>query len=305
MDAGERFAALSALPFEGRRNGGPTGTRIGAIGQVGAVFRQRALLGLLVRRDLKARYKDSALGFLWALAKPLTQIAIYYIVIGHFLGAARGIPDFAIYVFTGLTVYMLFSQIVSGATGSILANAGLVKKVAVPRELYPLASVGGALFDFAIQVVVLIFATIVVGAFPWTPELLMAIPAFLLLLVYATAIGLALAAINVFLRDIGYLIDIVLMVLMWMSPILYSWGMVRDTLSPLPGGSVLVEIYTNNPVTLAVLGFQRAFWTAGHDMPSPPDLLLRIGIALVIGILLLVVGHWVFRRLQGNFAQEL
>ncbi|MES1169688.1 MAG: ABC transporter permease, partial [Leifsonia sp.] len=80
------------------------------------IFRHRELLSLLVRRDLKSRYKDSVLGFVWTLVRPLTQLLIYAIVIGQVLGAARNIPDFAIYVFTGLTVYSLFSEIISGTT---------------------------------------------------------------------------------------------------------------------------------------------------------------------------------------------
>jgi len=306
MEAEERFVALSAEPFTGRRNGGPTESSIGAVGQIREIFRNRELLNLLVRRDLKARYKDSALGFLWAFARPLTQLLIYYVVIGHFLGAAKGIPDFAIYVFTGITAYLLFQEILSSGTNSILANAGLVRKVAVPREIYPLASVGGALFNFAIQIGILVIGTIAMGVFPWTAELLYAIPSTLLVVIYGTALALLLSAANVYLRDIGYLTDVLLMVLMWASPVLYAWQSVRDILAPMAGGDVLLGIYTANPLTLAVLGFQRAFWISGHDAVAYPDqLLLWIGIAIVVGLVLLTFCHWVFRRLQGNFAQEL
>ncbi len=171
MNAEARFAALEEQPFRGRRNGGPTESSIGAIGQVHEVFRNRELLGLLVRRDLKARYKDSALGFLWTLARPLTQLAIFYLVIGEVLGAARGIPSFAIYIYSGITAYGLFNEIVAGGTNSIMANSGLVKKVAVPREIYPLASVGGALVNFAVQIAILVIFTLILGEFPLTLDL--------------------------------------------------------------------------------------------------------------------------------------
>lgn len=306
LDPATRYAALAERPFHGRRRGGPTEASIGAIGQLREVLRHREVLDLLVRRDLKARYKDSVLGILWALARPLTQLAIYVLVIGHFLGAARGIPGFAIYVFTGLATYSLFSEIVSGATGSIIANAGLVKKVAVPREIYPLASVGGALFNFGIQLVVLILATLVLGAFPLSWNLLYAIPGILLAAIYGTALGLILAAWMVYLRDLGFLVEVGLMVLMWLSPILYSWSMVRDVALGVPGGAVLLEIYTDNPITLAVLAMQQAFWKDGWGVAEYPEhLLLRIGIALAVGLALLAVSHWGFRRLQGDFAQEL
>src|SRR5690606_4955539 len=119
------------------------------------VLGRRELLGLLVRRDLKARYKGSALGFLWSFIRPLTQLLIYYVVVGQFLQAARGIPDFAVYIFCGLTIFGLFSETLAGASTSIISNQGLIKKIALPREIFPLASVGSALFNFAVQLLVL------------------------------------------------------------------------------------------------------------------------------------------------------
>lgn len=300
MNAQERFAALEAQPFR-RVDGRAQGFR-GSLRSVRQVFQHREMLSLLVRRDLKSKYKDSALGFLWTLVRPLTQLVIYYVVIGKFLRAADGIPDFAIYVFTGLTAYGLFSETVSSATQSIVSNSGLIKKVSLPREVFPLASVGSALFNFSIQLGILIVATLVLGVFPLSLEILYVIPATLVILVYATALGLLLSAVNVYLRDVGYLMEVVLLVLMWASPIVYSWSMAKGVL----GESFLLEVYTNNPVTLAVLGFQRAFWIAGHEGAAyPDDLLLRMAIAFIIGLGLLILSQRVFTRLQGNFAQEL
>jgi ABC-2 type transport system permease protein len=259
------------------------------------------MLDLLVKRDLKARYKDSALGFLWALARPLVQLAIYFVVLGHFLGAARGIPDFAIYVFTGLTAMGLFQEIAVGGTGAVLANAGLVKKVYMPRELFPLASTGSALFNFAIQFVVLLAATVVVGKIPVHAELLYAVPALLVVLVYGLAFALLFSAVNVYLRDTQYLVEVATMLLFWMSPVVYAWQMVQGVIS----NPLVLEIYTNNPLTLAVLGFQRAFWLSGEDLSYPSHLAIRLCVALVVGVLALFLAHRVFARLQGNFAQEL
>lgn len=265
------------------------------------ILSQRQLLGLLVRRDLKARYKDSALGFFWSLARPLLQLAIYFVVMGHFLQAAKGIPDFAVYIFAGLTAMGLFTDILIGGTGSILANAGLVKKVYLPREVFPLASVGSGLFNFGIQLIVLLFATLLVGHLPVHWDFFYVVPALLLLLVYATAGALLFSAVNVYLRDMQYLVEVGTMLLFWASPVVYSWQMVTSMVT----SSVLVEVYTDNPLTLAVLGFQRAFWIAGEDSAFPPDLLLRMAIAIVIGVVLLILSHRVFLRLQGNFAQEM
>lgn len=295
-----RFATLTATPMRS----------VGSVSGLGArsvwralkdVADHREMLDLLIRRDLKARYKDSALGFLWALARPLVQLAIYFVVLGHFLGAARGIPDFAVFVFTGLTAMGLFQEIAVGGTGSIIANAGLVKKVYMPRELFPLASTGSALFNFGVQLIVLLIATILAGAVPFHLDILYAVPSLAVILIYGLAFALFFSAINVYLRDMQYLVEVGTLLLFWMSPVVYSWQMVAGIIT----NPVLLEIYTNNPLTLAIIGFQRAFWTAGDEMQQPSHLLLRLGIALVVGLLLLFVSHRVFLRLQGDFAQEL
>ncbi|MBN9178523.1 MAG: ABC transporter permease [Microbacterium sp.] len=297
-EAASRLRRLGELPLD----------RVGSAGGAGAgwkairsIFSHREMLGLLVRRDLKARYKDSALGFFWSLIRPLIQLAIYFVVMGQFLGAAKNIPDFAVYVFAGLSALGLFTEIVVGGTSSVLTNAGLVKKVYLPREVFPLSSVGSALFNFGIQILVLLIATIVVAKPPVHWQLVYFPPALLLLVVYGTALALLCSAVNVYLRDTQYLVEVVTMLLFWASPVVYSWEMVK-TLVPSPA---LLEVYTNNPLTLAVLGFQRAFWVSGDSVEWPGGLMTRTLVALVIGIVFLLFCHRVFVRLQGNFAQEL
>lgn len=301
MTAQERFEALRQQPLV--QIGSSDGKVGNSLDALRGVFQHRQMLSLLVRRDIKSRYKDSSLGFVWALIRPLTQLAIYYVVMGKILGAERGIPDFAIYVYTGLTAYGLFSEIVGGGTSSIVGNAGLIKKIYLPREVFPLASVGSALFNFFVQLLILITATVVLGHPPISADAIYFIPALLLLLVWGAAFAILLSAMNVYLRDVQYLVEVALMLLMWASPIVYSWVMVND-IAPNQG---IVEIYTNNPVTLAVLGFQRAFWMSGHDIAnsSPPDLMARMLIAIAAGAVALVLAQRVFARLQGNFAQEL
>ncbi|MGX5770691.1 ABC transporter permease [Microbacterium trichothecenolyticum] len=296
----DRFRRLAETPM--RSVGAPVGIRPqDVLASVRDLLSQREMLDLLVRRDLKAKYKDSALGFLWSLARPLLQLAIYFVVVGQFLSAARGIPDFAVYIFSGLIAIGLFTEIVVGGTGSILANAGLVKKVYLPREVFPLASVGSALFNFLIQLLVLLGATLLVRKPPLHPEVLYALPAFAVLVVYGTAFGLLFSALNVYLRDVQYLVEVGTMLLFWASPVVYSWQMVSTSIS----SPFWLNVYTNNPLTLAVIGFQEAFWVAGEDAVQPDDLLLRLLVALAIGIVLVFASHRVFLRLQGNFAQEI
>ena len=292
----ERLAAEPLVP-----SGPVTGFVGGTADSIRGVWRYRELLDLLVKRELKSRYKDSALGFVWSLVRPLTQLLVYYIAIGKFLGAERSIPDFAIYIFTGLTAWGLFSEIVAAGTGSIVANGGLVKKIYLPREVFPLSVIGSAFFNFVIQMVILVIAAFVVNAPPTLAGWGYVVLGTALLLIYATAAAFLLSAINVYLRDVQYLVEVVLMVGFWISPIVYAWSFVHDALS----SDLLNNLYLANPVTLAVLAFQRGIWVAGADLPQPTDLGLRIVIAIAIGLPLLWICQRVFARLQSNFAQEL
>lgn len=298
-EAQARNARLSEEPWQTSESARSLFT--GTVRSLRDIAAQRELLGLLVRRELKARYKDSSLGFLWSLLRPLSILIVYYVAIGKFLGAERAIPDFAIYIFTGLTVWQLFSEIVSSSTGSIVGNAGLVRKVYLPREVFPLSTVGSALFTFGTQLLILVVAVLVVGRVPTGSRLWFLPLSLAVVLVFATAFGLALAAINVYLRDVQYLVEICLTILFWASPVVYSWRLVSDTL----GDSWLADVYLNNPVTLAVLGMQRAMWVAGTDEPFPDGLGTRLVIALLVGSVLLWLSQRLFNRLEGNFAQEL
>jgi ABC-2 type transport system permease protein len=261
----------------------------------------RELLGLLVRRELKAKYKDSTLGFLWTLIRPLTLLLVYYVAIGKFLGAERSIPDFAIYIFTGLIAWQLFLEIVSGGTGSIVGNAGLIKKVYLPREVFPLSVVGGAVFTLATQFLVLAVALVVTGSVPTGPRLLFVPLALAVLLVYGTALALVLSAVNVYLRDVQYLVEVGLMVFFWLSPIVYSWELVQSAVP----SETIQQLYLANPVTAAVLGMQRGLWTGGTDEFFPPDLASRLFVMLGIGLVLLWLAQRAFARLEANFAQEI
>lgn len=294
----ERAARLAGLDWQDA--GSPPSTWAGIMASFRDIWSRRELLGMLTRRELKARYKDSTLGFLWSLARPLTQLLIYYVVVGQFLGAARAIDNFAIYVFAGLTIYTLFSEIVASGTGSILANAGLVKKVYLPREVFPLATIGSSLFNFVIQLAILLIAALFVGTMRLDASLLFAFGSTALILIYGGALALVLSASNVYLRDIQYLVEVVLLLLMWASPIVYSLEQVATVLP-----DWALQVFIDNPITLAVLGFHVTFWSAADIGITTADLAIRMIAAGLIGLVLLFVAQRVFARLQGDFAQEL
>lgn len=268
------------------------------------IWERRDLLSRLVRREIRARYKDSVLGVVWSLVRPLVSLLIYYLVIGKVLGAERGINDFAIYVFTGLTVWQLVSECLASTTGSVVGNSGIIKKIQLPREIFPLAAIGASLFNFLMQFVILIIAAVIAavanGHELFTLRLLYLPLALAVIVIWSTALGLVLSAANVYLRDIQYLVEVALLVGMWASPIVYSWEMVTRY-----AGHLLQELYLSNPVTLAVLGFQQAIWTAGFDEPLPSHFIMRLLIALLVGGIALILSQRVFAVMQRDFAQEL
>jgi ABC-2 type transport system permease protein len=301
----ERAAKIAALPLvEVNRR---TTLLHGTAGSIREIWQYRELLGRLVKREVKVRYKDSSLGILWSLFRPLVQLLIYYFAIGQVLGAARSVPDFAIFVFIGLTMWALFSEILASATVSIIGNSGLVKKVYLPREIFPLASVGSAFVNFCIQLVVLLLGIALLSYFQFGWTLLYAPAAVATILVYGTALGFALSALNVYFRDVQHFTEIFILIFFWVSPIVYSFTFVHNELQ----GNWLEQLYLANPITIAVIAAQKALWAAGSTevngmVQAWPDFLsLRLLIAFLVGLVLLWLAHRLFARIQGNFAQEL
>lgn len=300
--AKRRIAGIASLPLE--RVGRPRGFVRGISTASREVWQRRELVLLLSRREVRARYKDSSLGLMWSLARPLAQLAVYYFAIGKVLGVSRSIPQFAIFVFIGLAAWTFYTELIQQATTSITSNGGLVKKVYLPREVFPLASAGSALFTFAVQFVVLLGAMLLMRQLPRPSDLGYAALGFAVIAVLGLAVGLALAALNVYLRDVEHLIEVLFVVMFWASPIVYSFSFVDKALK----GSWIETAYLSNPATIAILGLQRGLWTAGNTGATkgvyPENLTLLLVIALVASLVLLVLAQALFARLQGNFAQE-
>lgn len=304
---GHSSVDVGELPFE----------RVNAVAHLGTgaakireIWQHRELLGQLVRKELKVKYKDSVLGFLWTLLRPLLQLLVYSVAIGLFLGSSRVIPEFGVFLFTGLLVWTLFTDIIGGCTGSIVGNAGLVKKVYFPRELFPLSVVGAALVNFALQVTVLIGAYVITWHWPRPVNLALVPLALLVLVLFSVALGLVLAAANVYLRDVTYLVEVGLLLWFWMTPIVYDWTKVKTQLVDQNSLGWLFHLYLINPMANVVLAFQRALWPGGSTAKGAAfyysgDLYLRLALLAVACCGLIWLAQWVFTRAQGNFAQEL
>jgi len=297
--AERRMADLAAQPLVAV--GPKPGLFRGTVASIRDIWAHRELTGLLVKRELRARYKNSSLGFVWSMLKPLAQLLVYYFVIGGLMKFGQNTPDFGIYIFAGLTVWTIFNEMVTGGTGSIVANSGLVKKVYLPREVFPLSTVGASLVNFGIQLGILLAFTAIAGAFPTTARILYVPLGLLLILTFGSALALVLSAVNVYMRDMQHLVEIAMMLLFWASPIIYPYSLVAERF----GSSWVQELYLANPVTLAVLAFQRGTWVRGAGEPFPDQMGVRVLVATAICVAFLWLAQRIFARAEGNFAQEL
>lgn len=283
--------------------------RPGVSGGLADVVRARFLLKLLVRKELKVRYRGSVLGLLWSYVKPGVQFFVFYLALGVFLGLERsarnpdGLANYAIYLFSGIVLINFFTEALSNASRSIVGNGGLIKKIYLPRQLFPVASVWVSAVHFFPQVVILLVACVASGWHPTVFQLGAAVLGFVIVALLATGLGLLFGAANVYFRDSENFVDMLLMIATWASPVMYSWTMVYDKL-----GASWYTLYQLNPITIAVETFHYAFWLPTTDGSAgiPPHLLsLWIPVGLLVSAAVLVWGQLTFRRLEGRFAQEL
>jgi ABC-2 type transport system permease protein len=269
------------------------------------------LLAELVRKDLKVKYKNSALGFLWSLANPLLYLAVFTLVFEGFLD--NGISWFAVLFMSGLLVWNLFNLATLSATGAVVGNANLVRKVRFPRIVLPLASVGFAGVHFALQM--LVFLVFLVPVYPeaFGPQLWLVVPALAVALTFTVAMSLLASALNVRFRDVEHLLEIALLAWFWLTPIVYRVALVQEQFSQAPW---LFKVYMANPMTAVVVAMQRAIYRFPVSTKDgrvlqvlPADgygfYLRWLGVAAVISVVLLGIGLWTFRRLQADFAEEL
>lgn len=266
------------------------------------VFNRRYLLSLIVRKEVQIRYRGSVLGWMWSYVKPLVQFVVFYVAIGVFLGMNGRVDFFPIYLLAGITVVTFFNEAFSNGTRSLVDNAALIKKIYLPREMFPVSSMLIAAVNTIPQIIVVIVIALFFG---WVPSLLQVgaiLLALVIVSVLATGLGLFFGAINVTFRDAQSFVEIIVMMAVWASPVMYQWEMVADAVP-----DWLFVLYRLNPLTPAVELFHYGIWFPLD--PGGAQLLPQLGlysaIALSISLVMLVVGQSVFRRLEGRFAQDL
>ena len=250
------------------------------------LWRYRELVYFLTWRDLKVRYKQTALGAAWAILQPFLSMVVFSIFFGGLLKVSSGDVPYPIFSYTGLLPWIMFSKALTDASRSLVVNRNMITKVYFPRMVIPMSPIFASMVDFVIAFVILlgmmIFYRITPTTAVWT------LPLFLILaLVTALGVGLWLSSLNVIYRDIGYILPFLTQLWFYVTPIVYSATIVPEQWRIL---------YALNPMVGVVEGFRWAL--LGTDTAPGPI----VAVSALIAVLLLITGMYYFRRMERNFA---
>lgn len=270
------------------------------------IWRYRELVVSLIGKELKVRYKNSVLGFLWSMVQPVFLLLVYSMVFS-ILGA--GFEDFAIWLLCGLIVWTMTSTAMSTSAQSITSNGYLVSKVAFPRVVLPISTLGSALVHFLLQLATLAVILLVVRhPVAWSHVWLVPL-ALVTTVIVCAGVGIMLSALNVYARDTQHLLDMLLVAWFWLTPVLYQYERASQwfTSHGFPAWLPLV-----NPMTSVVIALQRSIYgsTSAGATALLPDLSAwwyarNLLIVAMIASLVTVIALRVFDRAEGNFAEVL
>jgi lipopolysaccharide transport system permease protein len=240
---------------------------------VAELWKFRELIALLVQRDLKVRYKRSVLGMGWTLVNPLLQMLVYTLVFSTIMRV--GVPQFPVFLLAGLLPWTLISVSVTGSAHCLLNNQGLIRKVAVPQMVYPLAVVASKLVDLVLSLVPFTVLALALGR-PPGPAWLFLAPALALVAVFSVGLALLFSSLTVFYRDMRHLIDILIQVWFYVTPVIYP----PEFLEKLPQVWMRAALLAN-PATPLVRLFQLAL----YEGRAPSLALLGGATASAVGVL--------------------
>jgi lipopolysaccharide transport system permease protein len=250
------------------------------------LYGYRELMYNLVMREIKARYKQTVLGASWAILQPLALMIVFTIVFSHFARIpSDGIP-YPLFSYAALLPWTFFAGSLSRGVGSLVANQALVRKIYFPREIMPLAAVAAGLVDFLIASALFVGMLVYYGV-PLTQNALLFIPIFVIQVTFVLGIVLLLAPLNVFYRDIGHVMPLLIQVWMFASPILYPLSMVPERFRGL---------YALNPMVGIIDGYRKTLIQG-----LPPDFAALQSAAAVAAVCFLG-GIVLFKRLEFKLA---
>lgn len=261
----------------------------------------RELLINLTLREIRGKYKRTALGQAWSLVNPIAQMAIYSLVFGFVLrsnpgpGQPSGLDVFALWLSCALLPWLFFANVVSGGMGALVSNSNLIKKVYFPRETLVISNTMSWLYTFVIEMAVLTTAIVIFGGAPWAYLPLLAV-AMVVLALFGLGIALLLSVANVYFRDTQHFVAILLQLWFYATPIIYPGALVQGKTA---SHGWIFFLYRLNPMER----FAEVFRNLLYDNRLP-----HVGDAVAVTVAAaasLLIGSWVFRSHVGRLAEEL
>lgn len=253
------------------------------------LYQYRELLQSNIKKDIRGKYKGSVLGIIWSFLNPLLQVFVYYLVFPYLMGNV--IPNYLIYLITGLIPWTFFLNTVTGGTRCIKDNAGIIKKVYFPREILMVSQVCSGLVNFFIScVIVLLFC--IFGGVGISIHLLMVPVIALIQSIFTLGLILILGSIEPYIQDLEFIVQFALQMGFYGAPVIYP-------IAQFANAGFLLKIIQCNPMTVLLNAYRDCFLY--HVWPDPVKLL----IVLALSLILVLIGFAVFRKLERNFAEAL
>lgn len=246
----------------------------------------KELLAELTKREIKARYKQSVLGYAWVILNPFFQMLVMAFVFSKILRITNLSVPYALFLYVGLLPWNLFAASISSSMNSLVSNGSLLTKIYFPREVFVLSTIAAKIVDFLLAsiVLVLFFAFFHQQI---TLNILWVIPIFMIQQLFTYGLSLILAAFNLFYRDIQYLFGLVLLTWMYLTPVIYPIEMFPEQYR---------WIFKLNPMAVFINAYRQVM--LGGGMPN----LTSLGIALLLSMIMVIGGYKIFKRLEGMFA---
>lgn len=256
------------------------------------LYEYREMIISLVRKDLRGRYKGSVLGFLWTFINPLLQLIVYTIVFSIIMNTSY--EQYYLFLFVALVPWMFFSSSVTDGAASILKEKDMVKKIYFPREVLPISTVTSGFVNMILTFIV-VFVVVIISGRGLNPLALLCLPV-VMIVEYILCLGIALivSSITVYLRDLQYILGIFVMALQYLTPVMYGVDMVERS----SAGKWLIMMFNLNPMTPIIKIYRQIIYYG--EVPELGSLL----IAVAVGVVFIVVGEILFKRLQKGFAEE-
>lgn len=243
------------------------------------------LLAQLTAREIKARYKQSFIGYAWVLLNPLAQLVVYSFVFSIVFRFPTNNVPYTIFLYAALLPWTLLQSSITAATQSLVDNASLLKKVNFPREVIPYASVLSKIVDFFFSSILFLIFCLILGV-DLSPTIFFFIPLFITQLLLTLGISLMLATFNLFYRDIQYLTNLILMLWMYMTPVVYPLSLVPEQ---------YVWLYKLNPMVGIIEGYRSAIF--GYPFETT-----IITWAIGVSVTIFFIGFYIFKRSEKVFA---